>query len=113
MPTKRITDLTNYTSILPYSSELFGIYQPLLGWKSKRLEERFDTGLANDKISVLNKLKNEFNGLVEVTYKAGKPIKINVKPGTLISGNLQRHNSLVLMEISNNLPRYEVYKPTI
>lgn len=32
--------LTAYTGILPYASEIFGIYQPLLGWKSKRIEKR-------------------------------------------------------------------------
>ena len=41
MPTnKRITDLSDYTSILPYASELFGVYQPLIGWKSKRILKR-------------------------------------------------------------------------
>jgi hypothetical protein len=30
MPTnKRITDLTDFTFILPYSSEMFGVYQPM------------------------------------------------------------------------------------
>ncbi|MEA2781757.1 MAG: hypothetical protein QOK29_3301, partial [Rhodospirillaceae bacterium] len=33
---KRITDLTDYVSVLPYASELFGVYQPLIGWRSKR-----------------------------------------------------------------------------
>ena len=28
---KRITDLTDYTSVLPYASELFGVYQPMIG----------------------------------------------------------------------------------
>jgi len=35
---KRITDLTKYASVLPYASEMFGVYQPLLGWKSKRIQ---------------------------------------------------------------------------
>ncbi len=29
-------DLTVFKGLTPYASELFGIYQPLLGWKSKR-----------------------------------------------------------------------------
>ena len=37
--TKRLTDLTSYDVVLPYASELFGVYQPLIGWKSKRAEE--------------------------------------------------------------------------
>jgi hypothetical protein len=32
----------DYKGILPYASELFGIYQPLLGWKSRITGKRFD-----------------------------------------------------------------------
>lgn len=40
---KRLQDLTSYKSVLPYGSEIFGIYQPLLGWKGKRNIHRFIT----------------------------------------------------------------------
>ena len=60
---KRITDLTNYTTVLPYASELFGVYQPLLGWRSKRIEKRFKDGFKNDKPAILEKLKREFSEL--------------------------------------------------
>jgi hypothetical protein len=62
---KRITDLTDYASILPYASELFGVYQPLLGWKSKRIQERFNRGFQNDKPFLLEKLKREFASIIE------------------------------------------------
>lgn len=38
---KRITDLTDYKSVLPYASEIFGVYQPLIGWKGRRNLKRF------------------------------------------------------------------------
>ena len=38
---KRLTDLTQYKSVLPYASEIFGVYQPLIGWKGKRNIKRF------------------------------------------------------------------------
>ena len=63
---KRITDLTAYTSVLPYASEMFGVYQPLLGWKSKRIQERFNQGFKNDKPFLLDKLKQEFTGIVNI-----------------------------------------------
>jgi hypothetical protein len=65
---KRITDLSDYTSVLPYASELLGIYQPLLGWKSKRINSRFNKGLEKDKMSLLNMLKQQFTGRVKVDY---------------------------------------------
>ena len=37
-------DLTKFTETLPYASELFGIYQPLLGWKAKRIVKRINLG---------------------------------------------------------------------
>ena len=54
---KRLSELTDYTAVLPYSSELFGIYQPLLGWKSKRIPERFQSGYTLDKRLLLDRLK--------------------------------------------------------
>ena len=48
---KRIADLANYTGVLPYASEMFGVYQPLLGWKSKRIEQRLAQGFENDRSS--------------------------------------------------------------
>jgi hypothetical protein len=32
----------DYKGVLPYASELFGIYQPLLGWKSRIISERYE-----------------------------------------------------------------------
>lgn len=39
-----------------YASEMFGVYQPLLGWKSKRIEERFRKGFLNDQRKLLETL---------------------------------------------------------
>ncbi|KAA0972171.1 peptidoglycan-binding protein [Aureimonas fodinaquatilis] len=36
MSNSRLLDLTKYKGVLPYSSELFGVYQPMIGWRSKR-----------------------------------------------------------------------------
>lgn len=33
-------DLTKFAGALPYASELFGIYQPLIGWRSDRIKVR-------------------------------------------------------------------------
>lgn len=37
-----MAELNDYKGTLPYASELFGIYQPLLGWRSKRITRRFE-----------------------------------------------------------------------
>src|SRR5882724_9972213 len=33
-------DLNDFTETLPYASELFGVYQPLLGWRSRLTVQR-------------------------------------------------------------------------
>lgn len=37
-----MSDLKAFVGVLPYASELFGIYQPLLGWKSQRVAKRVE-----------------------------------------------------------------------
>jgi hypothetical protein len=39
-------EVDRFKGTLPYASELFGIYQPLLGWKSKQTSERFERQVA-------------------------------------------------------------------
>ena len=35
-------NLEAFKGRLPYASELFGVYQPLLGWKSKIIQRRLE-----------------------------------------------------------------------
>ena len=111
---KRIIDLADYTTVLPYASEMFGVYQPLLGWKSKRIEERFKQGFESDKNSILEKLKNEFTGLVDIKYNVDRfPEEIEIKPGLLEPGKIRSFDSIVLQQVSSKLPLYEDYTPSI
>ena len=110
---KRITDLTAYTSVLPYASEMFGVYQPLLGWKSKRIQERFNQGFKNDKPFLLDKLKQEFTGIVNIRYLDNNQVDIQIKPGVLAGGKLRSFDSVVLDRIGFALPPYAEYSPSI
>jgi hypothetical protein len=112
-PVKRITDLTDYTTVLPYSSELFGIYQPLLGWKSLRLSERFEEGYKHDKTAIIDKLKRQFADVVEIEYLDGKPPSIKIQPGVLRGGKPRPFDSIVLERISSSLPSYERYDAAV
>lgn len=59
---KRISDLSDYTSVLPYASELFGVYQPMLGWRSKRKMRRIKLGAAISRLKGINELSTRFVG---------------------------------------------------
>ena len=65
---KRITDLTDYTSVLPYASELFGVYQPLIGWKSKRVLKRMNKGLYSDNLSKFKGISDKYRGIVATNF---------------------------------------------
>lgn len=45
-----------YRGTLPYASELFGIYQPLLGWKSKLITQRVERARLNVYSSLADRL---------------------------------------------------------
>lgn len=67
---KRITDLTDYTSVLPYASELFGVYQPMLGWRSKRTIKRITRGAAVGRLKGLADLSARFMGRAKLDFNA-------------------------------------------
>jgi mRNA-degrading endonuclease RelE of RelBE toxin-antitoxin system len=67
MPTnKRITDLTDYTSVLPYASELFGVYQPMIGWKSKRTLQKMKRGIIEQSLSKFRDILAQYEGIADV-----------------------------------------------
>lgn len=105
MPTnKRITDLTDYTSVLPYASEMFGVYQPMIGWKSKRITKRLNQGIIDKQNSLLAAYAKNFTGVSQadfiqcdatITMQAG--IKQSVKL-------LKNNNSILLQILADTLP---------
>lgn len=67
---KRITDLVDYSAILPYASELFGVYQTLIGWRSQRQARRFAAGSALDSKAMLGRLAGLFAGQADPLFNA-------------------------------------------
>ena len=64
---KRTTDLSQYESILPYASEIFGVYQPMLGWRAKRMARRWERGFSVDLSHAFESLYKKFKGNFEFT----------------------------------------------
>ncbi|MEP6592284.1 MAG: hypothetical protein ABJC51_01260 [Acidobacteriota bacterium] len=61
----------DFKGILPYASELFGIYQPLLGWKSQRIAKRYDRFRASLYIELASRALANARPPVEVTLREG------------------------------------------
>lgn len=110
---KRITDLTEYANILPYASEMFGVYQPLLGWKSKRMEERFQEGFKRDRASIFEKFRDRFIGSAGINYAESGKIGIELNTASLQAGKARKFDSALLHLISKKVPEYASYNPSI
>ena len=110
---KRITDLRPYRSVLPYASEMFGVYQPLLGWKSKRIQERFRQGYENDRRLALEKLTRQFAGRIEVKRRDDNGLDIKIREGALETGAFRNYDSVVLRQLATALPAHEQLTPAV
>lgn len=110
---KRLTDLTSYTSVLPYSSELFGVYQPLIGWKSKRTRERYTPNHQLNKNMIMELLKKNFLSKVNIKIAGNERVEIDIQPGVAIAGKFQDFDSLILQKVSAMLPSFDDYDPSI
>ena len=48
--------------MLPYASELFGVYQPMIGWRSRRQLSRYQDSAADNKDGLLRRLAANYSG---------------------------------------------------
>jgi len=105
---KRITDLSDYTSILPYASELFGVYQPLIGWKSKRILKRMNKGRSAGPFSKFAGLAERYQGIVGTHFDACFIGLDNYQPGAERRVTLRpQSDSVLLTSISKLLGELE------
>lgn len=65
---KKIDSLQPFFNTLPYSSELFGVYQPLIGWKSKRKEKKWKTPDKLHHRPFVEGLINYFDGITKMDF---------------------------------------------
>jgi len=100
----RFSDLSSYKGILPYSSELFGVYQPLLGWKSARTVHRFFGGYGIDRAQLYASSVNRFASSLPIQID-GQVINIGqLTPATYAPQPGPIFNSVLLREIAHVLP---------
>ncbi len=94
-------DLGRFINTLPYASEIFGVYQPMIGWRSKRQIKRFQGGLSASPIMELMKF---YDPEVEVTFRDNVAILEHLLPATLNVGEpLEQNDSLLLKSIARDL----------
>jgi hypothetical protein len=107
---KKLTDLDAFKDILPYASEIFGVYQPMLGWRSKRTMDRIVTAFAHDLDQVSRKFKGRFEAMLN---EDGALQEIRIQPATPRPVRHPAQFSFVMDAIARDLPTLEEYDPAI
>ena len=62
--------LDRFKRTMPYASEAFGVYQPLLGWRAKRAVDRFARGLEAQELALFKLIHASLKPLAQVTFDA-------------------------------------------
>jgi hypothetical protein len=118
-PMRRARDLEQFKFILPYASEIFGVYQPLIGWRSRRKRLRFERAFARDRAKILRDVLDNISPNVELqgiarraaTNAAGSSLEIGgLEPGRLAAPPLERQ-SFLIDALNKRLPPRESLSP--
>lgn len=110
---KRLFNLDQFINILPYSSEIFGIYQPLIGWRGERSKNRAGEGTSKGYNLFLQDMVSNVQGDYSLKFSPqdhGIEIQ-NIKPAKLDSG--QRFGSMVMDAIAKKIPPLHKYDDSI
>lgn len=111
---KRVNDFGPYTGILPYASEIFGVYQPLLGWRSKRVRRRIDRGFRNDTARLFDGLREKFSGQVKLALDERGGLSVGaLKPAVLSTYQQRSAGSFVIDRIGESLPNLDNYDDNV
>src|SRR5689334_13813568 len=101
---KRLTDLTSYTGVLPYASELFGVYQPLLGWKSRLAKSWLARAAGAHAVSRINRFATHFQNRVPISVNADCAVQAEgLHPAEFRGPRLREQSARILVEIRQAL----------
>lgn len=105
MPNKRLEDLNAYKGVLPYASELFGVYQPLIGWKSKRIARWTGSKSAGPGSELVEKLLPLFESRDDLSFNADCAIQPDsgLAPARFRGPRLLPQRELVLRNLRERL----------
>jgi hypothetical protein len=105
--TKRITTLEDYTAVLPYASELFGVYQPMIGWRSQRQLARKLSSVSEVHRNLVDTLLSGYSG-VATSHTNPLDCSASVEDvqvgGRSVSRRLVQNDSFLLAAVAERLP---------
>lgn len=102
-------ELERHIGVLPYDSELFGIYQTLLGWKSARAQARFGPALSRDRRQAIERLAGQFIPQVETHFDEGCGVEFRIGAGVVAAGVTRGHSTHLMNAVAEQLPPLREY----
>ncbi|HKT83160.1 MAG TPA: hypothetical protein VJQ84_04915, partial [Solirubrobacterales bacterium] len=110
---KHLSDLTDYKGILPYASEVFGVYQPLLGWKSARIQRRIDVSTQDRFAHTLRSILATVQPTVKAEFNpADRQLRVNDLTPARIAKK-PAFAAIVIDRIADALPPRRKYSPEV
>jgi hypothetical protein len=111
---KKVTNFSDFKNILPYASEIFGVYQPLLGWKSKRIRKRIERGHTHDQHTLMSQMYHSFDGMYKINTTADRVVESIefIAPGEYPSA-IKPSQSILLNAIARQLPPLASYSDAV
>ncbi|USK35834.1 peptidoglycan-binding protein [Bacillus sp. F19] len=101
---KRITNLSDYQSVLPYASELFGVYHSLIGWNSKRQLDRIKNNIKYENNALLSRLSPYLEDKANIKFDKKCSISApDLEPAGFAAPKLIPQDSIVLQQISEKI----------
>lgn len=112
---KKVTDYSQFKNVLPYASEIFGVYQPLLGWKSKRIQQRIAKAFHIDRARIHDLMFRKFRGKFEAVLNPDQSLQgvRSILPAVADTAKPRPSGSFVLDSIAKNLPPLLAYNDAI
>ena len=89
-------------------AKLFGVYQPLLGWRSKKIQKRLERAFSIDISNIQRSLYKQFRGRFEFTLNNDRSLQdVRVlQPASAERATPRATGSFVLDAVAADLPRY-------
>lgn len=112
---KKIADLSPYTNVLPYASEIFGVYQPMLGWRSKRTLKRIERGFSNDLSRAYEGIYRRLQGKFEFVLNDDRSLKEirAIEPASVDLARTRSATSFVIENLAGQLPPLAEYDDSV
>ncbi|GAL84242.1 hypothetical protein MYP_1470 [Sporocytophaga myxococcoides] len=85
---------------------MFGVYQPMIGWKSKRIMNRHKLGLWQSKYSLIKKFTKSYRGISKMALDPNcEASRISIEIGKLFTSSVSESNfSILIQAIASSLP---------